>query len=148
MAKLSKVLGQIKPRPKIIEIGGEPFEFHQLTLADFVEIEEKTGVDLTKEMLRARGGNNPEEVFSSKLINYIIYLSLKRGDSDLAKEMTLGAAAELVSYGMSGEQLGGVLIWAISGVTPDDEAGGGSGNTRLRESTGGSQSPPSSATTG
>lgn len=146
MAKISKVLNQIRPKPKVIEIGGEPFEFYQLTLADFVEIADETGVDLTKAMLRAQREGS-DEIFTSKLINYIIYLSLRKGNSDFAKEITLGAAAELASYGLSGEQLGEVLVWAISGVSPQ-EAQGDSGNApRSRGSTGGSQSLPLSDTT-
>jgi len=126
MGKLNKVLGNIRPKPKVVEIGGESFEFHQLTLADFVEIEKQTGVDLTTALVQAQKEGGAEKVFSSELINWVIYLSLKRGNSDLAKEISLGAAAEIATYGLTGEQLGEVLVWAIAGVSPSEA--GDSGN--------------------
>ena len=126
MGKLNKVLGNIRPKPKVVEIGGEPFEFHQLTLADFVEIEKQTGVDLTTVLVQAQKEGGTEKVFSSELINWVIYLSLKRGTNDLAKEISLGAAAEIATYGLTGEQLGEVLVWAIAGVSPSEA--GDSGN--------------------
>ena len=95
-------------------------EFGALTLNDFVEIEVATGVDVTKEMMRAK---NPGEMFSSKLIREILYRSLKRaGYTEIKSE----DAGDLV---FQGEELGRVLSFALNGTEPE---AGGSGNAESR----------------
>jgi len=148
MAKLNKILENIRPRPRIVEIGGESFEFHQLTLADFAEIAEKTGVDLIQLLLRVGQTNDPGQLFSSKLLQYIFYLSLKRGNNDLAKEITPGAAAEIITYGLPGEKMSELLVWILSGNQVEQAAAGGKGKSVRRTSTGSSPSRPSDISTG
>ena len=94
-------------------------EFGALTLNDFVEIEVATGVDVTKEMMRAK---NPGEMFSSKLIREILYRSLKRAGYEVKPE----DAGDLV---FQGEELGRVLSFALNGTEPE---AGGSGNAESR----------------
>ena len=127
MSSISKVLEQIRPTPKIIEIGGESFEFWQLTLEDFKAIDKETGVDLTREMLKASAASKPEVFFSSALILQIVYRSMKKSKSPLVRTLTPEQASEIITYGLKGDQLGEVLLWAISGTSAED-IGGGSGN--------------------
>lgn len=127
MSSISKVLNDVRPDPLIVEIGGESFEFWPLTLIDFKEIAKETGVDLTREMLKASVSKSPEVFFSSDLILQIIHRSMVKSKAPIVKTLTLAQVSEIIAYGLKGDLLGQVLTWAISGTTPE-EAGGGSGN--------------------
>lgn len=96
-------------------------EWGPLTLNDFVEIEKVTGVDVTKEMMKAK---NPAEMFSSSLIREILFRSLKRA----GYETTTEAAGDL---SFTGEDLGHILSYALNGTEPES---GGSGNAESSNS--------------
>ncbi|MFA5054064.1 MAG: hypothetical protein WC565_08390 [Parcubacteria group bacterium] len=97
----------------LVSVAG--MEFGPLTLNDFVEIEKATGVDVTKEMMRAK---NPADMFSSALIREILYRSLKRGGYDTTPDQ----AGDL---SFQGDELGRILSYALNGTEPE---AGGSGN--------------------
>ncbi|MFA5054295.1 MAG: hypothetical protein WC565_09565 [Parcubacteria group bacterium] len=100
----------------------EEMEFGPLTLNDFVEIEKVTGVDVTKEMMRAK---NPAEMFSSALIREILFRSLRRAGYDA---ITTEQAGDL---SLKGEDLGRILSYALNGTEPE---AGGSGNAESSNS--------------
>ena len=98
----------------LLPVGG--YEFGPLTLNDFVEIEKATGVDVTKEMMRA---SKLADVFSSSLIREILFRSLMRGGYD-------GITVEQVGdLAFQGDELGKILSYALNGTEPE---AGGSGN--------------------
>ena len=89
--------------------------FYPLSLNDYVEIEEQTGVDVTKEMMR---GGNPADMFSSKLIREILFRSIYRGDKAVTQEM-------VGDVSLKGQDLGRALSYALNGTEPE---GDGEGN--------------------
>jgi hypothetical protein len=101
----------------------DEIDFYPLSLNDYVEINDETGVDVTKEMLR---GGNPVEMFSSALIREILFRSIVRGEKSVTRE-------QVGDLSLKGEDLGRALSYALNGTEP--ETGDGAGNAPEAQST-------------
>lgn len=103
----------VKYEKGTISVAGN--DWAPLGLNEFIAIYKATGVDVTKEMMRAK---NPAEMFDSALIREIMYHSLKKAGYEITPEQ----AGDL---SLKGDELGRVLSYALNGTEPE---AGGSGN--------------------